>query len=399
MPAIILMRPVRGGIGATARVCASVLALTLLPLQPATGNPPGGDAAERLRKGSDLLETRALYRERCAECHGERGHGTPGAPKDFSAPQALVDLTPARFRTALAERHDGRLSAPLGAEERRRIIDYVRSYLMLPAPDADTAKGRAIYAESCSVCHGDRGNAASWAKNSLDPAPADFTTHSLAELSRAEMIDAVTFGAQGTAMMPFAVQLTRAEIAATVDYIRTAFMTEESGGGPAGADHDHDAAHDHGRDEGDDGSDHARAEHHGAEGAGVFPGGLVGNPVWGGAFYDANCAECHGKDGDGEGPRAYFMLTKPENFLSREARAELTREELFEYISEGVTGTTMPAWEEVLTPQQIANVGEYVYRAFLHPEAFAATVPEEPEWRPAGNPERQGAKKTDMRAE
>jgi len=388
MPAIIPACPVGGRVGATIRVCASILTLSLLSVQAAAETPSRGDAAQRLREGSRLLETRALYDRRCAECHGERGHGTPGTPMDFSAPQALVELTPARFRTALAERHGGHLAAPLGPEERRRIIDFVRSYLMLPAPGADTATGRAIYAENCSVCHGDRGNAASWAKNSLDPAPADFTAHALSELSRAEMVDAVTFGVGNTAMMPFAVQLSRAEIAATVDYIRTAFMTEEGGGGQAGHDHDHD------HDGGDDGSDHAGAAgHHGGEGAGLFPGGLAGDPVWGRAFFNANCAECHGEDGDGEGPRAYFMLTKPENFLSREARAELTREELFEYISEGVTGTTMPAWEKVLTPEQIADVGVYVYRAFLHPDDFAGAVPEGPGWRPADGSEPQDAKK------
>ena len=49
------------------------------------------------------------------------------------------------------------------------------------------------------------------------------------------------------------------------------------------------------------------------------------------------------------------MIIKPENFLSREARAELNRPELFEHIAKGVNGTTMPAWEKVLTDQQIST--------------------------------------------
>jgi mono/diheme cytochrome c family protein len=45
----------------------------------------------------------------------------------------------------------------------------------------------------------------------------------------------------------------------------------------------------------------------------------------------------------------------------------------------------MPAWDKVLTPQEIANVAEYVYRAFLHPDRFAATeAPAAPGWQPAG---------------
>ncbi|MFQ5566663.1 MAG: c-type cytochrome, partial [Paracoccaceae bacterium] len=199
--------------------------------------------------------------------------------------------------------------------------------------------------------------------------------HGLEQLSREKMIDTVTFGAKDTAMMPFTVQLSHEEIAATVDYIRAAFMPE--GMGPGAEGHDH-GSHDHG-------GNHQEAGHgEGVEDA-PFPAGLVGDPVWGKTFYEANCAECHGPKGDGQGRRAYFMIKKPEDFLSREARAELDRPKLFEEVSEGVIGTTMPAWEKVLTPQEIANVAEYVYRAFLHPDRFAAIEePAGPGWERTG---------------
>ena len=74
---------------------------------------------------------------------------------------------------------------------------------------------------------------------------------------------------------------------------------------------------------------------------------------------------CHGKDGDGRGPRAYFINPKPRNFLHAGSRAELNRPELYEHIGEGVRGTEMPAWDKVLTPQQIADVAEYVFRQFI----------------------------------
>jgi len=385
-----LARRTYGVAGTAISICTSLFVSNVLPLQTRAEPQSRHDMVERLRLGNELLANRAVYRSRCADCHGERGRGTDRAQIDFAGPDALIELTPTRFREALVERHDGRLAVALSAEESRRVVNYVRSYLMLPAPDADTALGRTIYAESCSVCHGDRGNAASWAKNSLDPPPADFTTHALSELTRAEMIDAVTFGEDGTAMMPFAVQLDRQEIAAAVDFIRAAFMSEEATGHHAGPGHDH-GRRDHSEDAG-----HADASHGAVVADGIFPGGLVGDPIWGRAFYDANCAECHGKEGNGEGPRAYFMVVKPANFLSRDARAELTREELFEYISDGVVGTTMPAWEKVLRPQQIANVGEYVYRAFLHPEDFATPAAEGPIWRPARKPDNEGQKKTDL---
>jgi len=335
---------------------------------PAAG--PAASEAARLHAGAALIGARRLYIGRCAACHGKRGQGSDAAATDFSDPGALVRLTREAISATLDDGHGGRLGAALAEADRETIIGYLRSYLMLPAPDADTGIGRAVYARSCSVCHGDRGDAASWAKNSLDPAPAAFTAHGLGQLSRESMIEAVTFGEKGTAMMPFTVQLSHAEIAATVDYIRAAFMPEGMGAGGEGH------AHGNGHEAGRAGEEPADAP---------FPAGLAGDPVWGKTFFDANCAECHGPKGDGEGRRAYFMIKKPKDFLSRTARAELDRPKLFEYVGEGVLGTTMPAWDKVLTRQQIADVAEYVYRAFLHPDRFAAIeAPAAPGWQRAG---------------
>ncbi|MHA1527706.1 MAG: c-type cytochrome [Alphaproteobacteria bacterium] len=337
-----------------------------------------GHAAAQLHAGAALIGARQLYIDRCAACHGKRGQGTEAVAIDFSEPEALVRLTRETMSATLGDGHGGRLDAALAEADRETIIGYLRSYLMLPAPDADTDIGRAIYSRDCSVCHGDRGDAASWAKNSLDPAPAAFTAHGLEQLSRESMIDTVTFGAKDSAMMPFTVQLSNEEIAATVDYIRAAFMPE--GMGPGGEGHDHGEGHD------DHGEGHAAGHAGGAAEDAPFPAGLVGDPVWGKEFYNANCAECHGPKGDGQGRRAYFMIVqKPENFLSREARAELDRPKLFGYVNEGVVGTTMPAWNKVLTQQEIANVAEYVYRAFLNPDRFAAIeAPAAPGWQATG---------------
>jgi len=276
------------------------------------------------------------------------------------------------MQQTLAGDHGGRLGAPLSEAERDGVIGFVRNYLMLPAPDADTEIGRAIYARTCSVCHGDRGDSASWARSSLDPAPVDFTAHGEERLTREKMIDTVTFGEENTAMMAFAVQLSHEEIAATVDYIRAAFMPE--GMGPDEPGHDHDEGH--AAHQAELGEGHADAS---AEAA--FPDGLVGDPAWGREFYEDNCAECHGLEGDGQGRRAYFMAKKPENFLSRRARSELDRPHLLEAIGKGVVGAPMPAWEKVLTRAEIANVAEYVYRAFLHPDRYGPVAAAAPGWK------------------
>ncbi len=102
-----------------------------------------------------------------------------------------------------------------------------------------------------------------------------------------------------------------------------------------------------------------------------LPNGLKGDAKRGGAFYLTNCATCHGARGDGQGPRAYFINPKPRNFVEDVSRARLNRLALFAAVSEGKLGTEMPAWNKVATVQQMADVSEYVFQAFVLGRAVA----------------------------
>ncbi|HXI87479.1 MAG TPA: c-type cytochrome, partial [Parvularculaceae bacterium] len=302
----------------------------------------GGDSA-RLLAGAQAIALRAEYGAKCASCHGERGEGGQ-ARVDFTSAEAVASLSREDMIAALSDAHGGRLSAPLGADEKQLIVDFIREYLMLPAPFEDASVGRRIYSESCSVCHGERGDGASWARNSLFPPPRDFTSSDPALLTRADMIAAVTFGRAGTAMMPFATQLKPDEVAQTVDYIRNAFMAHESS---------------------------SPAPTPMAPVAATDGGYLKGDYAVGRALYHANCEQCHGRDGNGEGRRAYFMVVKPANFTSPGFRMRMDRARLPNAIAKGVVGSTMPAWEKVLPPDKIADLAEYVYDAFVAPDEAA----------------------------
>ena len=83
------------------------------------------------------------------------------------------------------------------------------------------------------------------------------------------------------------------------------------------------------------------------------------------ALYMSNCTACHGTEGNGDGPRAYFIFPRPRNFLLAENRTRLNRPVLFNAISRGVPGREMPAWSKVMTDQQIADITEYVFQAFV----------------------------------
>ena len=92
---------------------------------------------------------------------------------------------------------------------------------------------------------------------------------------------------------------------------------------------------------------------------------LIGDYEAGEKFYNTNCFVCHGKKGDGKGPRAHFNRPAPRNFTSDASRQELDHASLFAAISNGKRGSVMPAWSTVLTEQQIADVAEYVYQSFI----------------------------------
>ena len=96
-----------------------------------------------------------------------------------------------------------------------------------------------------------------------------------------------------------------------------------------------------------------------------FEGGLIPNVNKGAALYMVNCATCHGPYGDGRGPRAYFINPKPRNFTHSEAQAKFNRPFLFTAISDGRLRAEMPAWSKVWTAQEIADVAEFVFRAYI----------------------------------
>lgn len=88
------------------------------------------------------------------------------------------------------------------------------------APD-----GAAIYLRTCSVCHGEKGNAQSRAAPALARAPRDFTRPEAArDLSREYMIAIVRDGRPHSPMVARESRLTQAQVEAVVDYIRATFM-------------------------------------------------------------------------------------------------------------------------------------------------------------------------------
>ena len=312
-----------------------------------------------------------LYEKFCSACHGERGNGQSRAsfaldppPRDFTTPEAWRQLSRERMLTSVTYGRPGTamvgFAKRLDKAEIAGIVDYIRAHFMRPPPKVDRDSGAAIFRKHCAVCHGDRGSGANWTRFTLNPAPRDFTApESRAELSRERMLTSVTYGRPGTAMMSFRKRLDDRQIAAVVDYIRSEFMGLGEGKPPATPSTVH--AGDHGT--------KSKARPEPVDMKAPLPGGLVGDAAAGRRFFMRNCFTCHGRAGNGQGPRADFISPPPRNFLGDDARRRLNRPALFRAIAMGLPGTVMPAWSKVLDEQQIANVAEFVFTAFIRPQA------------------------------
>ncbi len=298
------------------------------------------------------------------------------------------------------------------------------------------AQGRDIYNYRCYFCHGYSGDARTLASSYLTPAPRDFTSTELADLSRETMIMAVTQGRPGTAMTPFSELLSRQEIGRVVDFIRQEFMAGTQRNTryhtPANGWPGHEryrsafpfatgelaidypwseltpeqqrgrrlfmasciTCHDRARVTAEGvpwegrsvsfpraGYSH-KAPTDSLTGATPFarhdiapqPGELSLQGREGEMLFQANCAFCHGADGSGKNWIGSFLKPHPRDLTDPVAMMEMSAERLQKVIRDGLPETTMPAWKGVLSAQQIKAVTAYVMEVFV-PQGGVGTRP------------------------
>lgn len=300
----------------------------------------------------------AIYSEYCLVCHGEKGdgdtrvrRGLSSPPRNFTTALAHRELTRERMINSVTHGRPGTAMMPFGEQlsedQVAAVVDYIRTTFMVGEGNVDQppkmVQGEQLYVRNCAVCHGDRGSGAVWTQTSLNPPPRNFTQALRDELTRERMITSVTYGRPGTAMMSFRKRLSPEEVETVVDYIRAKFLgkaVEEANVAPPVM----------------------------ADMSLPFPNGLRGDMAKGRHFFNNNCFTCHGLNGDGKGPRSKFLEPKPRDFLTPDSRSRLNRPALFVAVRDGVVGSVMPSWGKVLSDQEIADVAEYVFEAFVHPQ-------------------------------
>ncbi|RKU27507.1 hypothetical protein C6495_15960 [Candidatus Poribacteria bacterium] len=83
--------------------------------------------------------------------------------------------------------------------------------------------------------------------------------------------------------------------------------------------------------------------------------------------YEKSCAHCHGTEGRGDGSAAENLLPRPRDFTrglykirSTETGQVPTDQDLFDIITEGMPGTSMPGWDTSLSANERWEVVAYI---------------------------------------
>ena len=194
----------------------------------------------------------------------------------------------------------------------------------------ETRQGAYIYQNYCAVCHGDKGDGQTRAKNGLNPPPRNYTTPEAAiELTRERMIHSVTNGRPGTAMIAWGSELSRAEIEGVVDYIRATFMRLDKNKTAARKQPD---------------------------------SKLMASR--GGVLYMQACAMCHGVSG--KRATSGNMRPPPRDFTLPDAAAELTRKRMIASVTNGRPGTAMIGYANQFSKSDIEAIVDFIRKAFMN---------------------------------
>lgn len=187
------------------------------------------------------------------------------------------------------------------------------------APGPALSDGESLYRQHCTVCHGQDGRPDTAAGRLLFPRPRAFSDPvEMARVSFDQMYSAIRDGRPGTAMAPWSVVLTEAQIGFVIDYIR-AFVPDSARSAP------YEASLELGR-----------------------------------RLYRRGCVVCHGDSGRADTQAARMLDPPPTDFGDPVVMARVDDGRMYRGITKGVPGTAMSSWEHAMVPAEVIDIMRYI---------------------------------------
>ena len=222
-------------------VVAAVLAkkppATLDSLQKRFSDILGSEAKLDLPKRPiGLTNGRAIYDQSCASCHGPTGLGdgpngatlTPRPPAIGTAAHMRDKSTALMYRivsVGIAGTPMAGFTNSLSSEQRWNVVAYVTS---MRATRLQLLEGEGLYTQRCAGCHGIGGASDGVYARSLTKLPQEIGTVAFqVERSDEQLMRVVREGIAGSAM-PASRDLTEAQAASIVAYVRTLPMKDRN---------------------------------------------------------------------------------------------------------------------------------------------------------------------------
>src|SRR5215470_11554157 len=242
------------------------------------------------------------------------------------------------------------------------------------------AAGAATYIRNCVYCHGDLLDGQGHFAHGFNPPPADFVgPNTIAQLSEGFVFWRIAKGGPGlpkestpwnSAMPSWEERLTEEQIWEVI------YFLYETTGHPPRVMESHAAA------------PPSRPSALGALFESLQPRAAFaqsGDVALGKQVYEKRCAGCHGIDGKGDGPAAELLVPRPRDFTAGKFKIRTqvgplaSDQDLLHIVTEGMPGTSMPAWRALPDKERSAVVAYVKTFAPSYKDAKlqAAAVPKE----------------------
>ena len=203
---------------------------------------------------------------------------------------------------------------------------------------SDLASGARVFRENCAVCHGAAGDGAGMAAHHFKTPPRDLTkgrfkfrsTASGQIPTDADLTRSIVQGIPSTGMVPQN-HLSDADVQAVIAFVKSLSPRFTGATPPKTV---------------------------------TIPPAPPSTPeaVARGAtvYVKGECAECHGKEGRGDGPSAKDLSVKPPDLTRRPLKSGPTARDIVRTLLTGLDGTSMPSYYQVLEDDEIWDLAYWL---------------------------------------